>query len=287
VVNGAVEIIEAKNVSPTSLQNPADPEAIYNKKNKKESRGYKGSVTETCSEGNDVQLITNVGVYDNNTSDGEVISSEAEELKERTGVEEVVGDGGYVGEGPEKKCEEAGVKLITTKLKGKKANKKFTSSDFEIEDGEVKKCPAGKSPEKNAFSLNGINAHFKKEDCTNCLYKNECSVNECKNFFSLRFDKRRVNLDKRRAEMQSKDFLRYQKLRPPVEGAVSRLKPKRLNGRSLFREKKRIGHRLAYRAIGVNFRRILGLLDLRPFILNFLRRLSGFFRHFHLPFRTA
>ena len=250
-------VIEAKEVSAASLQNPADPEAIYNKKNTSISRGYKANVSETCAKENKTQLITNVALYDNNVSDDKILKEEIAETKERTNVEEVITDGGYPSAHSEEACEDAEVQFIATEVKGRKSSKSISTADFKIaEDGRIPECPAGHSPKNVKVNEKRVIAHFRKRHCASCPKNVNCIAVRQKKSYVVYVSKRKIAVDKRRATLADDDYKRTLDLRPPVEGAVSRLKPKYLRGRSLFRGKRQIANRLFYAAIGVNFRRM-------------------------------
>ena len=270
VCEDRIEIKPSKEILPTSVQNPADVEAIYNKKNTVENRGYKASVTETCDENNKVQLITNTDLYDNNKDDGIILEKEIKATKEIGGLEEIISDGGFPTEGSEKACSEAHVKLIGTEIKGRKVESSITTADFKMdENNKILECPGKCIPIKQVKNEKRIIAHFAKKDCRDCPLRNDCMVRERKKSYSLRVSLRRCVLDKRRKNYNSDEYQRAQKLRPPVEGAVSQLKPKYLNGRSMFRGKKKIKCRLFLKAIGANFRRIW--LYFEDMLKNFIR----------------
>ena len=61
---------EKKEISPSSLQNPSDPDATYRSKAGKDNKGYVGNIIETIGENGD-SLITNTGYNKNNHSDSQ------------------------------------------------------------------------------------------------------------------------------------------------------------------------------------------------------------------------
>jgi len=62
--------------------------------------------------------VTDAEVYQNIASDQAILAERLPELKERTGVEEMITDAGFTGEVSEKVCKEQGVELIPTEIKG-------------------------------------------------------------------------------------------------------------------------------------------------------------------------
>ena len=60
-----IEIKSEKEISASSLQNPADDTATFRRKGRKEHQGYVLNVAETCSPDNPVQLLTDASLYPN------------------------------------------------------------------------------------------------------------------------------------------------------------------------------------------------------------------------------
>ncbi|MBI4564238.1 MAG: transposase [Planctomycetes bacterium] len=83
---------KAKEVETDSRQTPHDPGATYGHKGK----GYEVQVTETCTEGNEVNLITEIEVTPSCGSDIHATVPTGETLRERKQKpEELVGDTAY------------------------------------------------------------------------------------------------------------------------------------------------------------------------------------------------
>ena len=62
-------------IQPGCLQSLDDVEASYRKKGNRSYKGYVANLTETCSEENPLQLITQVQVEPNRISDNELLKS--------------------------------------------------------------------------------------------------------------------------------------------------------------------------------------------------------------------
>jgi hypothetical protein len=252
-----VKLIDIKEISADSLQNPADDEAIYNNKNGSKTRGYRQSVSETCDPENKIQLLTDISNNDNNKTDDKIAAERVKKRKEQTGLEEDITDGGFEGEDTEKAYEEASVKFVPTEVKGRKQKNSITTADFLCgKNGKIKACPKNHRISSIDENDNRIIIKINKKHCASCELKQDCPVKEAKKCYFLRTNNRQIKLDVARKKMNMEEFKYYTNLRPPVEGAVAHLKPKYLKGRSRFRGKKKIGFRLYYRAVMVNFRRI-------------------------------
>ena len=79
-----------ENISAQSLQSPDDEEATYRRKRRRGYRGYVANLTETCDEANEVQLIVDVAVEPNSADDGQMLLDAADELAERTELQDAV-----------------------------------------------------------------------------------------------------------------------------------------------------------------------------------------------------
>jgi hypothetical protein len=80
------------------LQSAHDPDATYRKKGNKSSTGYVSNITETCSKENEAQLITDYTLEKNTVADVDMLIDRMEDIKNRTGLQELYADGGYYGE---------------------------------------------------------------------------------------------------------------------------------------------------------------------------------------------
>jgi hypothetical protein len=141
-----VTLKNPKDIPSDSLQDPSDPDATYGHK----GQDYKVSLTETCSEENAFQAITDVWVDGAHVSDQTDIPKVVERLEEeRTKPEELFADAGY-GRGENiVACREEGVALTAPNTLGKAPDmNKIQLSDFEVSDDatEVLSCIQGHRP---------------------------------------------------------------------------------------------------------------------------------------------
>ncbi len=142
-----IKVKPAKEISASSLQNPADDEATFRRKDGEGRKGYLFNVTETCSPGNAVQLITDVSTHQNIVADDAILAERLPEIKERTGVEEMVVDANYTGKDSEAVCQEQEVSIIPTEVKGRKVSPdELSLTDFRFDGNPIISCPEGHSP---------------------------------------------------------------------------------------------------------------------------------------------
>ncbi len=264
--NTLIEVKPAKEISPSSLQNPADDEATFRKKREESYWGYEFNVGETCSPKNPVQLLTDVAVYQNTTSDEAIAVDRIPEIKERTGVEEMIVDANFTGKDSEEVCKEEKVELVPTEVKGRKLSEeelslkdfKFAVEDSTREKDDIVSCPAGLPPEKQIYKPDKERhtVHFSLDHCGSCSMARICPVMERKNFYSLLFSDRQVLLAQRRQKLKEEDYREKCHLRAAIEGTVSQFKQRMHNGKIRVRGYMRVRNVIIFMAIGINFGRI-------------------------------
>ena len=253
-----IEVKPAKEISAASLQNPADEEATFRRKAEEGHQGYVINVAETCSKDNPVQLLTDIAVYQNVASDEAILVERLADLKERTGMEEMITDAGFTGEVSEKVCKEEGVELIPTEIKGRRASDEVSLRDFNFKGGEVISCPLGQSPTKQIHKQEKGRhiVRFSKKQCECCLLVDKCPVHQRKRFYSLLFDDRQGLLARRRQQLNKEEYREKCRLRAAIEGTISQFKLRMHNGKLRVRGNKRVRNAIILMAIAINFERI-------------------------------
>lgn len=105
-------------ITPGCLQSLDDLEATYRVKGNRTYKGYVSNISETCAPENPVQLIADVQVAPNRTSDIALLQAVVPELQERTDLQTLVTDGGYVSPDIDETLRKRGIQQITTGLTG-------------------------------------------------------------------------------------------------------------------------------------------------------------------------
>ena len=282
---GELEIKNSKDIKANSVQSVHDLEATYRKKGKKESRGYVENVTETSNKGNNFQIITDVSLAKNTVDDGAHLESRMEDLEEDTKVTEMAVDGGYYRNGLIEKNED--VDFIFTGIPGKNMNTDtFKTTDFKIENNEIKECPTGKNPidQKYEESTKTITAHFDYNDCKHCEKAPRCLTRIGKKSCKLVITKKKIKHDISRSKFKDFEYLEKCKLRPAVEGTVWQFSCYMRNGKVRFRSYLKIRQRMTLRAIGINLMRLHKaiLLSFYIFII-FVENIDKILRIIKLP----
>jgi hypothetical protein len=255
----SIEAKPAKEISPASLQNPADDTATFRRKNGESYQGDLFNIAETCHPENPVQMLTDISVYTNNTADETILIERIPQIKARTGLEQMITDGGFSGEKAETACQEESVTLIPTEVKGRKlAEDEISLAQFNYETNLLITCPEGQSPleQINKPEKNHYIVHFAKEICAVCPQVEHCLVRSGKKFFSLIYNDRQLLLSRRRQQLGEETYRNLCRLRPAVEGTVSQFKRKTRDGKLRIRLINRIRNSAILMAIGINFSRL-------------------------------
>lgn len=259
-----IKVKPAKEISASSLQNPADDTATFRRKGDEEHQGYVFNVAETCSPANPVQLLTDVSLYPNVISDEAIAVERVPEIKERMDVKEMITDAGFTGEASEKVCDTEGVALIPAEVKGRKLSEDGLSlKDFQFADGKIAACPVGQPPAREIHNEEKERwlVRFSLEQCGSCPMVGRCPVTERQKFYSLSFTDRQVVLARRRQALDQEDYREKCRLRPAVEGTVSQFKQRTHNGKLKVRGYQRARNVIIAMAIGINFGRIWAYLE--------------------------
>jgi len=247
---------EGGDIGSDSLQNPSDPEATYRSKSGTTHQGYKVNTSETCSDENEVDILTELEVYPNIKSDKSIISQDIESIQKATGVKDLHVDGGYSGKKVEEECREvgAGVDLHISGIKGRSSDfRELLSKYFDFDSaGKLSCCIEGHEPVKIKENDNlGYKIYkFTKSKCKNC--NQNCLVKEQKKYFSILIYNRTVDLIEREENLEENT-----KKRAPVESIFYVLKHKfgldKIPIRGLFK----MSYWVKLKGIAFNFGRIM------------------------------
>lgn len=251
-----VEILDPKEIKSGSMQNPSDSEATYRSKNKEKHYGYVCHSSETCSEQNAFQVITDVQLEKNIVDDSQLLNGSLKDLKEETGLEKMIADGAYPSEDTRKTAKEIDVELVSTNVRGKSQEEdSLNSNDFEYDEkGLIESCPMGERPESQKLKDGVLAANFDFKICSNCPLGEYCIALGEKQSRLVVDDNRRW-LDERADKYYTEEYQELCNLRPAVEGLMDKLKPNWKNGRTRFRGLVKVRNRMVLRGIGLNFRR--------------------------------
>lgn len=253
VVEDAVTV--RKKTGSRVLQSVSDPDATYDGH---KGRGYQAQVSETCSETNDVQLITDVIPQTAADSDSESLPEIVERLeaKGRT-PEELYADTGYGSDENVQYCAEKDIELVAPAKKRQKGNEgAMDTLDFELDENtmEVTRCPEGHTPcttHYNEEKDDGF-ALFESQTCEACPNRARCPAYPYRNHYRFNYSKKRRRLDQRRRAQQTPEFKKRYSIRAGVEGLMSALKRGRGFGHLRVRGRPAVNMVLYLKAAGQN-----------------------------------
>lgn len=250
-----VELKNQKDLSSNSLQSPHDPDATYRKKGNQARQGYSISVAETCDPENKIQIITDVIVEENNIDDSKILENNFEKIMEDETVE-IIADGAYSNKNIQEKVSSLEKSIITTAVRGRKPDgNKVSSTDFEMEDNKIIKCPRGMKPTDQEYIKDKIIAKFSHESCAGCTLNCIIRKNKHKDHV-LELAKNKILADIQRQKCNDKEYLKKCKLRPAVEGTMFQIKLHLRNGKSKYRGKVKVRCSSILRSIAINFKRV-------------------------------
>ncbi len=251
-------------LSANSLQSPDDLEATFRKKRGEQYVGYVSNVTETADPDNPFQLIVKVQTESNTTDDAEMLAEALPELTERTDLETMHSDGGYNSAEVDTVCQEEGVELVQTAIRGSQpSSERVNLADFTFELDESGNPIGITCPEEKVGIVDAARgeerytATFKHSDCADCPLLARCQMRVLKKTAGRRlyFSIEGIRLARRRQRMEE-ERKSGRNLRSAVEATVREISCRLEHGRLQVRGKFRIGMTMVASAAMANARRI-------------------------------
>jgi hypothetical protein len=209
------------------LQNPSDPDATYDGK---KGSGYQVQLTETCSDANEVQLITSALPETAVNSDAHAVAPVLQDL-EKSGLlpKEMLADTAYGSDENVQLAAKNGVELISP-VAGPKSNpERLNADDFVVQEGSrvVECCPAGHEPVRSDYDADKATTTviMPASACGACPFRQECPVKaRGPELFELQFTDKEQRLEERRREEATPAFRERYAKRSGIEGTNSGLK---------------------------------------------------------------
>ncbi|MEA1976102.1 MAG: transposase [Bacillota bacterium] len=177
-----VEPKKGKDIKPTSLQNPSDPDATYRTKYGP-NIGYVTNITEVFDDDN--RIYISYKYKPNIYSDTNFLRDFIEKQNKSKWEIMLLVDGAYYSYELSEKAKEKNIILIPGELAGRKNNDKLPLTEHKIDSStnEIIECANGKKPEISTYDeeKEAYVAKFNKSDCENCEYASTCTIEEQKN----------------------------------------------------------------------------------------------------------
>jgi hypothetical protein len=171
-----VQAKDQKELTSGSLQSLDDLEASYRQKGNRFYKGYVVNLSETCSDKNPLQLITQVQVASNNTEDADLLIEAVPEIKQRMPLDTLVTDGGYGSPAADRVLSEYQVELHQTGIRGKAPKPdKLNLADLIFNLGADGKptqviCPQGQTGSVALGASTDYVAYFDATICRACPF---------------------------------------------------------------------------------------------------------------------
>ena len=240
------------------LLSPDDEDATFRKKRNTEYRGQVVNLVETCNPENEINLLTDVGVYPNNVDDSRILSQRIDNLKLKTpDLEELHGDGGYPSQKSDKQLEEQGVRIIQTAIR-RKPTKRIQPEIHKGEDGVYTvSCPVQKAEAK--MSNKRYVAEFAENICESCPFSSQCKIQKGKGVRRYYFRETKYLMQIRHRAIDELPESR-RTLRSNVEGTVAEFSRKMVKGKLKQRGRFKASVFAYCSAIVINFGRIFRYL---------------------------
>jgi len=271
--NAEVILKDAKEVDSRSLQNPSDENAGYGYK----GQGYEATFSETCSENNPFQVITDPQVdpsyhSDQKTTVEAIDRLDAKSMKPKT----MFGDGGFVSGENIVECSERDVDLQgnLTGVDKEPDNLKLTDFTFDKDGTTVKACPAGAPPidqrDENARkpkskANESYLVHFDLEKCKNCAHVDSCPTKLQKKKATLRFSRGQLASSHRRREQDTENFKERNNIRAGIESTNGEMKTRQGLGKLRVRGQPRVEQTVLFKALACNVKRMVKYVQLMQF----------------------
>ena len=137
-----IQLRQREEIASDSVQSPHDPDSAYRHKGDQQVKGYSINITETTSDDDSVDLITNVMVEKANVPDTQFVQPAIEATSEVTGqkVEKVYADGAYQSPVNDEYCED--IDMVFTGIQGapSRYDLEMTSSGLIVTDTQTGEC---------------------------------------------------------------------------------------------------------------------------------------------------
>lgn len=215
---------DKKNILPSSLQNPSDPDATYRSKAGKDNKGYVGNLVETIDEKG--SIITNYDYEVNSHSDSSFCKETIEKLGKQEEPVTLIADGAFGSLENVELASENNINLITTALIGK--TPEIILSEFELDEAshEVIKCPLGNAPYKTSYyEKTGLyRASFNKKTCEHCPLREQCGAKLQKKSAYVLITSKTIQRASYLKRLTADEYIALQKKRNGVEGLPSVLR---------------------------------------------------------------
>jgi hypothetical protein len=273
------------------MQNPSDSGATYDGH---KGPGYQVQFAETCSDENEIQLITVALPQTAADSDMGSVESVNDELEKNDLLpDQMLADAGYGSDANVEAAAKRGVELVAPTKENADLSaceediaSSLTLDDFAIDEETetVETCPAGHKPLTSGHNKDTGKTTTVMPDnaCGECDFSGECPIKHVSRKYRLIHTAKDRRLANRRREEATNVFRERYAKRSGIEATNSGIKQVTGLRRLRVRGKPRVFMAILLKASGWNIRRASASTSVREFVRKRLDwgRLSGIFRSF-------
>lgn len=248
------------------MQNPSDPDATYDGH---KGPGYQAQIAETCSEANEVQLITGAEVEPAHAPDREALEPMLEQLDRQDRQPEILyADTHYGSDANVTHAADRGVDLQSPVAgAGKQTPNDLTIDDFVVDEQTqtVERCPNGHEPASSVHDpeKGRTRTVMDASACSACAHRDACPVNKVGDGYVVAHTPAEHRLASRRAEQATDAFVEHYAIRGGGESVNAGLKRRTGMGRVRVRGAPRVRMAVLLRCAGWNLFRALAALKQR------------------------
>ena len=274
--DGAVPVVlkEPKQVSPTSLQSPHDPDATYSKR---KGKGYEVQIAETCHEDNVTEIITHVAVSQACGQDAQATVPALQDLGRRgQQPQELVADTAYGSADNALQAERIGTELVSpvagsAPLPEEDAARPVTATDFVVDAAlaDPAVCPSGHfavDQRPHATKTDWVEVRFDAQTCEACPLYAHCPAERAVegDAYVVSIDLVAANLARRRRAQADGTFQPRYRIRAGIEATNSELKRRHGLAELRVRGRPRVVLAAYLKAAACNVKRMLRALMPKP-----------------------
>jgi len=263
------------------MQNPSDEDASYDGH---KGPGHQVQIAETCSENNDVQLVTGVTPEPAHRSDQDAMEPMLDQLEAHERVPELLyADAQYGSDENVAQAANRGVDVQSPVCgNGQYDPEALTVDDFVIDETTetVERCANGCTPMSSVHDeTTGVTTTvMDARDCSRCAGRECCVVEKHRDGFVFKHTAKQRRLEARRAEQATDAFREHYSIRSGGESVNSGLKRKTGMARLRVRGSPRVRLAVMLRCAGWNLFRALSAFKKRG-LKEFVRNWATFSSH--------
>jgi len=264
------------------IQNPSDADA---RRDGHKGPGYQVQIAETCSEANEVQLVTCALAQTASEDDRDALPEVLEDLEGKGLLpDQMQGDTHYGSDENVELCRDKGVDLQAP-VSGPSVEEPYELSidDFVVDEAteRVERCPAGHLPTDSVHESDSgrTRTTMPETACGACEFFQECPVRRVRGRYVLDHTAKARRLEERRREQSTDAFQEHYCRRAGIESTNGGLKRRTGMGRVRARGRPRVFYKILMKICGWNVLRAAATEKMRARVAKMMD-VGAHLRHF-------